>query len=182
MKKTKGLRIHPNLLKRLIECSDWKEFLELKDELIGLKKSLRPKKKEVLLEKIYKTPEQYREELILNQTPAEKSFKCYLKAADINYEFQKIVYAEDKYYILDFFLPDSKLAVEIDGGYHDTVEQKRNDLDRTKRLKRNHVVKDILRLKNNEVNATCIDRVILFIKDSKIIEKRSIEEQRKKYK
>lgn len=173
----KKVKITEALFKDLLLCPTLPD--ELKDRLLGVKAKSKVKKK--VYTTPYKTPEQLREELIINQTPAEKLFKGYLKAAEINYEFQKLVFVEDKFYFIDFFLPEHKLAVEIDGGYHDDLIQKKKDLSRTKDLKRASIVKDILRLRNEEVNSSCIQRLNLFITDSKMIEKRSIEEQRKKY-
>ncbi len=79
-----------------------------------------------------KLADKFRKELIENQTEAEKQFKKYLKLLRIRYEFQKIVYAGESFYIVDFYIPKSKIAVEIDGKYHqDRIE---DDKERTYQL------------------------------------------------
>lgn len=52
-------------------------------------------------------------------------------------------------YIVDFISLQDKLIVEIDGGYHDTEEQKKYDEDRTRILK--EIGFDVIRLSNAEV-------------------------------
>jgi len=40
-----------------------------------------------------------------------------LKSLGIKYDFQKIYYTLDKFYIVDFYLKDYGIALEVDGGY-----------------------------------------------------------------
>ena len=76
-----------------------------------------------------------RQSLIDNQTHAEKLFKAKLKAINIAYEFKKIVYTKRSFYILDFYLPDYQLVIELDGKYHEDKKQKIKDNERTEELK-----------------------------------------------
>ena len=177
--KAKKYKISESLLKELLQSIELDQ--KLKDKLIKIRGIVKEEKK--VYTTPYKTPEELRKDLIKNQTPAEKLCKAYLKAAGIKYEFQKLVYIHyDKYYFLDFFLTDYKLAIEIDGGYHTDLEQVKKDEKRTRNLQTSFIVKEVLRLKNEEIDKNCITRIKLFIEDSKKVEKRTIEAQRKKYK
>ena len=53
------------------------------------------------------------------------------------------------FYILDFYCPEKKLAVELDGGQHNLPEGKENDELRTQFLTANGV--EVVRFWNNEV-------------------------------
>lgn len=48
-------------------------------------------------------------------------------------------------YIADFYVPSSRLVIEIDGGYHLTPEQRAADAHRTSELQRLHGVR-VLRI------------------------------------
>lgn len=69
-------------------------------------------------------------------SPLEERMKNFLDNHSIHYEFQKIfyIYADDgwiiRYYIADFYLPESKIIIEVDGKFHDN--QKQHDKNRTK--------------------------------------------------
>jgi len=71
----------------------------------------------------------YKAELKRKITPSEKILLKTLKESNIKFSFQKAYYSEKFACILDFFIRvgDVKLALEIDGGYHNTTEQKRKD-------------------------------------------------------
>jgi very-short-patch-repair endonuclease len=99
---------------------------------------------------LYQVAEEFRSDLIKNQTPAEKKFKALLKSLKIEYEFQKIIYTTTKFYIVDFYIPSSKIVFEIDGEYHDTKEQKSRDKERTEILKSNKIV-ELYRFTNKDV-------------------------------
>jgi len=87
-----------------------------------------------------------RNELIQKQTETEKFFKARLKACEIEYEFQKIIYTSTSFYVADFYIPNKRLVVELDGGYHLTTEQKVKDKFRTKEL--NTLGYKVIRLTN----------------------------------
>jgi very-short-patch-repair endonuclease len=54
------------------------------------------------------------------------------------------------HYILDFYNHELKLCIEVDGGYHQSVDQKAKDEERDKFIDFNCVT--ILRFTNDEVN------------------------------
>src|SRR5690348_5961518 len=43
------------------------------------------------------------------------------------FQFQERFIAKEYYCICDFYLPDYKLCIEVDGGYHFTEEQRQKD-------------------------------------------------------
>ena len=53
------------------------------------------------------------------------------------------------FYIADFYCHALHLIIEIDGGYHDTIEQKVKDDERTEHLKSNGIT--LIRFSNEEV-------------------------------
>jgi very-short-patch-repair endonuclease len=59
-------------------------------------------------------------------TPAERRFCCRLEELGLTYRFQQGFY-HPFYRIADFYLPDLKLIIEIDGRYHDAEEDRRKD-------------------------------------------------------
>ena len=98
----------------------------------------------------------YRSDLIINKTAAESMFLESMAGEDfkMNFDFQKIIYIHnkykiDKFYIADFYFPRMNLIVELDGGYHDSSDQKGKDLERTKELMKAGYF--VLRFNNNEV-------------------------------
>lgn len=74
------------------------------------------------------TAEYYKHILEVNATYAERLLKTFL-AGKIDFEFQKIIYTDNKkhFFIADFYFPSKNLIVELDGGYHETSEQKQKD-------------------------------------------------------
>lgn len=69
---------------------------------------------------------EFAERMRNNPTFYEKKFYDYLVSHRVNFEFQKILYCT-KSYIVDFFLIDYKVVVEIDGEYHYNEDQKEKD-------------------------------------------------------
>ena len=73
------------------------------------------------------TAEYYKHILEVNATYAERLLKTFL-AGKIDFEFQKIIYTDNKhFFIADFYIPSKNLIIELDGGYHETLEQKQKD-------------------------------------------------------
>ena len=60
-------------------------------------------------------------------TPSERLFEQILKKNNIRYMKQKGFIAKGFSCIVDFYLPKWKCCIEIDGGYHNTPEQKQKD-------------------------------------------------------
>lgn len=109
---------------------------------------------------------EFQKELRENATEAEKIFYKYLEDHRVNFEFQKIL-CPDKCYIVDFFLVDYKVVVEIDGGYHDNEEQQQKDWQRSLEIYRKFGYKTF-RLKNNQIfSGKFEEKLINFLRKNK---------------
>lgn len=91
------------------------------------------------------------EELLLHKEL--KWLKKYTKNSDKG-KLQYTCQALKGHYILDFYFPKSKLAVEIDGESHDTVKQKEYDQKRTERLNKFGI--KVIRFTNEEVKKNAV--------------------------
>lgn len=85
-----------------------------------------------------------------NATPSEQIVIKLLNANEIKYEFQKTCNVCGRNYIMDFFLTEQKICLEIDGGYHYTQEQLLKDRQRDNDMARCGIL--VIRLTNEEVN------------------------------
>lgn len=86
-----------------------------------------------------------------NMTKSEWRCKSYLESHNINFVFQEAVRGKSgKLYFADFYFPKTKTILEIDGGYHNTKEQKVKDKERTIDLKNKGF--RVIRITNNDVN------------------------------
>lgn len=100
----------------------------------------------------------FRKDLISKCTSAEKNFRSFLDRNFIKYEFQKVIYIRDlvgniqKFYIADFYLPDIKLIIEVDGEYHKEASQTEADLNREIAIKRAYPNINILRIDNERTS------------------------------
>lgn len=104
--------------------------------------------------KSWEIAEGFRKELKTDKaTESEIKFKAVLKAIGVKYEFQHILFVNTsgKFFILDFYLPDYNIGIEIDGGYHFTHEQYLKDSERTKTILKFIKIRNIIRFKNSEV-------------------------------
>src|SRR4030066_1319089 len=91
---------------------------------------------------------QRRRELRRNQTEAEKVLWAHLR----NKQFYRMKFFRQYSigpYILDFYCPTMKLAVELDGGQHNQCESKEYDAARSEYLKAQGI--DVTRFWNHEV-------------------------------
>ena len=89
-----------------------------------------------------------RRELRRNQTDAEKVFWAKVR----NKQFFGLKFFRQYSfgpYILDFYCPEKKLAVELDGGQHNLPDGREYDAERTAYLNAHGI--EILRFWNNEV-------------------------------
>lgn len=82
----------------------------------------------------------FKSKLIKNATITEKIMCKLLKSKKVKIDPQRIIYLDydcviHKFYVADIYLPELNLIVEIDGGYHETEEQKEKDYDRDMDLK-----------------------------------------------
>lgn len=89
-----------------------------------------------------------RRELRNNATPAEAELWKYLKCRQLAGKRFRRQFSVD-YYILDFYCPEEKLAVELDGAHHFTKEGLEQDLVRTHELGKHGI--RVLRFENNLV-------------------------------
>ena len=65
-------------------------------------------------------------------------------------------------YVLDFYCPELRLCIELDGEVHDSTENKQKDAERTLFLSQNRIY--VLRFRNEEVEHH-IEKVINQIKE-----------------
>ena len=94
--------------------------------------------------------EEFREKLVKNPTEAELKFKAFLKMMKIEYDFQKIIYVGNTFYIVDFYFPKYNIIIEIDGGYHKDALQRKKDWSRTYTLQ--NMNKKVFRIDNKDVD------------------------------
>ena len=74
------------------------------------------------------TAEYYKHILEINATYAERLLKTFL-IGKIDFDFQKIIYTDNKhFFIADFYIPSKKLIIELDGEYHDSIKQQDKDI------------------------------------------------------
>lgn len=91
----------------------------------------------------------YAYDMLVSPTCAEKEFYSYLRSRGIRFIPQCICVA-DRAYILDCYLPDRHMAVEIDGGYHLENRQKEKDSERDRKIRKRYGIMTV-RFTNNEV-------------------------------
>lgn len=65
-------------------------------------------------------------ELVDKQTVAELELERALSRFPVRYRFQHLIWR----YIVDFTVPDLKVAIEVDGDTHNSPEAKERDLER----------------------------------------------------
>lgn len=80
-------------------------------------------------------------------TPAEARLWSYLQSSQLGKKFRR--QHSIGYYILDFYCPKKKLAIELDGSPHDTEEGYKNDQERTCYLENKGI--KVIRFENKEV-------------------------------
>lgn len=95
------------------------------------------------------TAEYYKHILEVNATYAERLLKTFL-TGKIDFEFQKIIYTDNKhFFIADFYIPSKNLIIELDGEYHDNVKQQNKDIWRTQLL--HSLGYRVIRFKNKQI-------------------------------
>ena len=111
--------------------------------------SIKPYKEEPREESKENTAERYKHILEVNATYAERLLKTFL-TGKINFEFQKIIYTDNKhFFIADFYIPSKNLIIELDGEYHNDAKQQDKDIWRTKLL--NSLGYRVIRFKNKQI-------------------------------
>jgi len=104
----------------------------------------------IIMTKHYNKTElkQTRRDLRKQQTHCEKIVWMYLRNKQLlGYKFRR-QYSVD-HYVIDFYCPKLKLAVEIDGEYHEKPEQKIYDMERQSYLENFGIT--FVRIKNEEL-------------------------------
>lgn len=91
---------------------------------------------------------QNRLDLLARSTDAEKV--CYNILTSLGYKVikQQPVFTGSKVYYLDLYIPKLRLAIECDGAYHYTPNQKRKDNNRSAGLRRLGI--HVYRLSNHD--------------------------------
>lgn len=92
----------------------------------------------------------HRNNLIKNATYSELLFKSRMDTANIRYMFQKGFISGKFHCIVDFYLPQIKTVIEIDGAYHNDPIQVFKDKGRDRYLKEKRGFK-VIRIKNDDV-------------------------------
>ena len=94
-----------------------------------------------------KSEQEKRRHLRRNMTPVEKIVWTHLRKRQLGHRFLR-QYSVD-YYVLDFYCPELKLAIEIDGDIHEVPENKIYDRTRQKYIERFGI--KFVRIKNEEI-------------------------------
>lgn len=110
--------------------------------------------------------------LVIRITEPERTFKNILDCLEIKYTFQKIFMVNDAGYIVDFYLPEYLMVIEIDGNNHYEEIQDHKDQERTQNLLSLKSIGHVLRFDNQDVLCMKIDEIkrILAIKICPFIE------------
>lgn len=98
--------------------------------LMAKKKRKKKQQKKKKFKNIKQIANEFADENRRMATPAAKHFKKLLTLSGFRFKSEKIVYKEVSFYIVDFYIPDRNLCIELDGGYHNTPEQKAKDIER----------------------------------------------------
>lgn len=111
-------------------------------------------KKKYLLSDKYKDKQRkcaaYCLELKKKATSYEKLFKSKLSVNKIRHIFQKGFIKGNMFCIADFYLPDIRTVIEIDGEYHDSDNQKKRDKAKDEYYTKERHFK-VIRIKNTDV-------------------------------
>lgn len=89
-----------------------------------------------------RSAEKHAHSMRINPSYLEKLMMKFLKCHHVGYDFQKIFYIKDRYqnikqyYIVDFYIPNKNLIIEVDGNFH--KEQEEYDELRTKEIQKHY--------------------------------------------
>ena len=89
--------------------------------------------------------------LVTKITRPEQAFKDILDSLEIKYSFQRIFTVDKKGYIVDFYLVDYLMVIEIDGNNHNEIIQDKKDDERTESLLKLNKISHIIRFNNEDV-------------------------------
>jgi very-short-patch-repair endonuclease len=102
--------------------------------------------------------------LLSNRTGAERSFAKALKSRKIN--FLHNVYLEG--YEVDFYIPESKVAIEIDGFHHLSLDKHHADLRKDQILTERGIT--LFRITNQQIRtdlSACLIQIETYLKNYK---------------
>lgn len=91
--------------------TNYNKYIDYKTTKVKKKKVVKNKASKDMLEK-------FRRNLIKNQTVAEKRIKSLLVDCAGTFYFQKILYNKSIPMIVDFYCPQRKIVIEVDGKHH----------------------------------------------------------------
>lgn len=103
---------------------------------------------------------QRKKELEKKRTKYEKIAFSYIPKK-YHAQYQRMIKGENYLYYADIYIPKYKVVIEVDGGYHETEEQKRKDRIRDVVMKSRGI--KVYHIKNKDV---CRDSITNIIKDS----------------
>lgn len=137
MIREKNVTLEEEEWRQILLSQDLKQVKEIVSKAVSRKNRIKKKRFQDKQKNFKKTgtagyyqkkkAEEFRADLVKRQTNAEKRMKAVLKSLDIKYEFQHIFYTAESFYIVDFYLKDFNAVIEVDGGYHNTEDQKKLD-------------------------------------------------------
>lgn len=107
----------------------------------------------------------FKKQLKLTASSQEIKMIKLLTECGYNFEFQKVVYTNPSFIILDFVLEKQKIVIEIDGGQHFNSDKIASDKNRDSYLKK--LGYKTLRLSNSKVANLTIIALKAIIKDFK---------------
>ncbi len=84
-------------------------------------------------------------------TPAEKLLLSLLRSIGISHHFQKMIKTDSGYRFADFYIPGLNWVIEVDGGYHNELEQQEKDAIRDKAITKAKNCR-IVRFTNEEID------------------------------
>lgn len=99
---------------------------------------------------LYNNPKRkdLRQELRRNATPTEYFFWSFLCRGQVEGVKFRRQYGVGPF-VLDFYCPELRLAVEVDGETHDTPEARKYDTQRTRFLQTNNI--EVVRFQNGDI-------------------------------
>lgn len=93
----------------------------------------------------------YCRELRHKATKPEKKVKEMLNSLGIKFKFQWVFFGKEGFVIVDFYLPDYRVVLEIDGKDHLKEEAVIYDYNRTLFLKNRCAINEVIRFQNKVV-------------------------------
>ena len=90
----------------------------------------------------------YRRELLAATTKAESAVGAILRRLGLAYIPQYPIATARKIYYADIYVPSLRLIIEVDGGYHETKEQKRLDNNRSANIRKLNI--HLCRIRNSD--------------------------------